>query len=134
MYGYMRLHDGEADQAIRDREKAMKRFAEAEGYHLVTIFYEDEPGRFPAFTELLDELQRAEAYDVVVPTLNDLSGHRLIRSFMLEKLEDLAGAAVHVMGAKHEKSTARPGRLGDTSTADAIDHDEDAVETVFRQH
>lgn len=77
----------------------MQRFAEAEGYRLAMILYEDESGRFPAFTELVEELLRADAYDAVIPTLDDLSGHRLIRRCMLERLEYHAGAVVHVMNA-----------------------------------
>lgn len=95
IYGYMRASEDVADDEIRIIEQQLAHFAETEGYCLATIFYEYDSGSNAAFYELLHELRRAEAYHVVVPSLEQLHESEIMRALMVEKVELEAGAALH---------------------------------------
>ncbi|MFD8611978.1 hypothetical protein [Streptomyces sp. NPDC059631] len=99
MYGYMRAPDDVPDGELTEAVEGMKRFAEAEGFCYATTFFECVSGMQSAFTELIQELKRAEARHVVVPTLDHLSGHRILRDNMVERLELDANA--HVLTPGH---------------------------------
>jgi len=75
-------------------EIGLQRLADAEGFCLVTAFHEHQPGFHGAFAELAEELRRAAAHDVVVPSLDHISGHRLLREQMIAYLECAADAYV----------------------------------------
>jgi len=72
----------------------MKDYAESEGYCFATIFHEYDPATRAAFGELVEELQRAEAYCVIVPNMEHLSAHALLCGSLISQLEELADARV----------------------------------------
>ncbi len=95
IYGYMRVAAEADDESILQTEIALKDFAEAEGFCYATTFYEYNSGSHAAFTELVRELQRAEAHDVVLPSLDHLSRNSVLRFSMLIQLESQANARTH---------------------------------------
>jgi len=97
MYGYLRADDETDDQQIRAMERAFRRLADTEGFCLATTFYEFTPGHHGAFHELADELTRAEAHDVVVPSLGHLSPHSLLRDQLIAQLVRYADAHIWVI-------------------------------------
>ncbi len=100
IYGYMRLDRELPDNDIRQLERVLKYRAEAVGYCFATTFHEDISrsgnGR-NAFTELIEELQRSEARHVIVPSIDHLSAHPLLRASMLRQLATVAHAQVHIL-------------------------------------
>jgi DNA invertase Pin-like site-specific DNA recombinase len=98
MYGYMRAPDDVPDDELDRTVDEMQRFAETEGYCYAATFFEYEPGSRAAFDELIQELKRAEARHVVVPSLEHLSSHRLLCSSMVERLGADANAFVLAPG------------------------------------
>ncbi|GHJ41358.1 hypothetical protein Sm713_69670 [Streptomyces sp. TS71-3] len=94
IYGYMRSPDEVSDSELDHALSEMERFAEAEGFCYATTFFECQEGSRSAFEELVAELKRAEARHVVVPSLDHLSGHQLLRDHMVERLERVANACV----------------------------------------
>lgn len=75
----------------------MKRFADIEGFCYATTFYEYQPGCYAAFAELTEELKRAEARDVLVPSLNHVACHELLRMLVLYRLAEEANAEIHAL-------------------------------------
>ncbi|MGL5866525.1 MAG: recombinase family protein [Dermatophilaceae bacterium] len=94
MYGYLRAPEEMPDDDLDRAVHHLQRYAETEGYCYATTFLEYEPGSQDAFAELIAELKRAEARHVVVPSLEHLSSHRLIRASMVDRLELDASASV----------------------------------------
>lgn len=94
IYGYLRVTDAEPDELVYRTERDMRSIADEEGFCLATIFHEHAPGGCAAFAELAEELRRADAYHVVVPSLAHLSSHPLVCEQMLTHLERHAGAQV----------------------------------------
>jgi DNA invertase Pin-like site-specific DNA recombinase len=93
MYGYMRVDGDESDDGIRHTERQLRALAEAKGYCFAGLFHEYDASQ-SAFAELIEELKRAEAHHVVVPSLRHLADHHLLRSIMLTQLEREAHALV----------------------------------------
>lgn len=98
IYGYLRAPDETPDEELDGLVSELQRYAEAEGYCYAATFFEYEPGSRAAFDELIQELKRAEARHVVVPSLEHLSSHRLLCSSMVERLEADASAFVLTPG------------------------------------
>lgn len=96
LYGYLRVDDDPADAEIRRMERKLRNYAEAEGFCYAGTFHEYQSGRCGALDELVRELRRAEARHVVVPSMEHLSRHPLLRSYLLNRLEFEAGARVVV--------------------------------------
>lgn len=82
MYGYMRVEDNAEDDSIDRIERALRDYADAEGFCYATTFYDDDSGCRSVFYELANELQRAEARHVVVLSLDHLSRHPVLRNHM----------------------------------------------------
>lgn len=93
-YGYMRVPSGIPDAKVRRLELKMQRFAERQGLCLAATFYEFQCGVFEAFYELIEELERAEAHYVIVPTLRHLARNRLLQNNLLTRLDFDAHAEV----------------------------------------
>jgi DNA invertase Pin-like site-specific DNA recombinase len=98
IYGYMRVASDTTDDDVDRIEAQMKRFAEVEGFCYATTFYEYQSGSQAALSELTEELKRAEARHVVVPSFAHLSAHPILCSHMVERLEIDADAQVLAMG------------------------------------
>jgi DNA invertase Pin-like site-specific DNA recombinase len=93
-YGYMRVPSDLPDAKVRRMEHELRRFAERRGWCLATIFSEFTCGQHDAFHELIQELRRAEAHYVVVPTFRHLARNRLLQNSLLARLEFDAEAEV----------------------------------------
>jgi hypothetical protein len=96
-YGYMRVPRDVADDKVRRMEYELRRFAEHQGFCFATIFYEFNCGLFDAFYELIQELQRADAHEVVMPTYRHLARSMMLQNSLLARLEFDADANVHVL-------------------------------------
>ena len=97
-YGYMRVPGDVPDAKVRRTECELRRFADNKGFCLATIFYELTCGAHDAFNELAQELQRADAHVVVVPTLHHLAKNAVLLNTMLSQLELDAHAEVFELG------------------------------------
>jgi len=98
IYGYARVDEENDDEQIRRMQHAFSRLADAEGFCFATTFYDDTPGWHGAFFELVDELTRAGAHHVVVPSLCHLSAHPLLRRQLITRLVLAADAQLWVSG------------------------------------
>lgn len=86
----VRLHAGPdtaTDDELTHTVHAMQVFAGAEGLCYVTTFFEWQTGTHAAFYEMVEELKRTEARYVVVPSFDHLSTHRLLLSYLVDRLE-----------------------------------------------
>ncbi len=93
-YGYMRVDSDARDGDIMQMELVLKDYAEREGYCFAAIFHEYDATNRAAFDELIEELQRTEARCVIVPTMEHLSIHPLLRVNLVMRLEEKAQAKV----------------------------------------
>lgn len=94
IYGYMRVANDDTDNAVDALEKQIQNLAETEGFCYATTFFEYQDGSRAVFDELIQELKRAEARHVVVPSLEHLSSRRILRVGLVERLELDANAFV----------------------------------------
>lgn len=94
-YGFMRVPSGAEDEDIRQIELALKNFAEVKGFCFAAVFHEHVVGSQAVFGDLVKELQRAQAHHVIVPSVQHLASHPILRMSMLVHLELEAGASVH---------------------------------------
>jgi DNA invertase Pin-like site-specific DNA recombinase len=97
-YGYMQVLGDIPDAEVRRMECELRRFVENKGFCLATIFYEHTSGAHDAFNELTQELHRADAHVVVVPTLGHLARNTVLLNTMLSRLELDAHAEVFELG------------------------------------
>lgn len=109
-YGYMRVFCDVTDQQVYALEHDMRRFAQASGFRILTIFHEIDSGSHEAFYELGEAMRRADVRDVVVPSLRHLSTNRALRGVLLDCLEESFQADVHLLNA--------PQAQGDTNVTD----------------
>lgn len=93
-YGYLRVTEDLEDDELRQLELGLQKLTDAEGFCLFAIFYECQPGYYGTFSELVEELKRTQARHVVVPSLDHLSRHPILRDQMLNRLEREADAQV----------------------------------------
>ena len=96
-YGYMRVSADVDDKTVRQVEQKLEDCAEAHGFSFAAIFHEFISGSFTEWSELVRELQRADAHHVVVPSLSHLTQHAILRQSLLDQLEQ-AKAEVHELG------------------------------------
>jgi DNA invertase Pin-like site-specific DNA recombinase len=97
IYGYMRVASDAPDDEPDDIEQQMRRFAEVEGFCYAATFFEYQDGSQAAFNELAEELKRAEAHHVVVPSMSHISSHPILLGHMIERLElDTAAQVVEL--------------------------------------
>lgn len=101
MYGYMRVDGDEPDDDIRHTERRLRALAEVEGYCFAGLFHEHDASQ-RAFAELIEELKRAEAHHVVVPSLRHLADNHLLRGIMLTQLEHQAHAVVVELSSRSD--------------------------------
>ena len=95
-YGYLHIH-GLTDDVVAALEDQLGSRAGELGLTLVKIFAESDRGTQAAFGDLLDELRRARADHVLVPTVCHFSAHPLLRALMLGRLHRCTGAEVHAV-------------------------------------
>lgn len=108
MYGYMRMQKGVRDGDVRQMELALRDYAEREGYCFATFFYEEDDGSMSAFAELIQELNRAEARNVIVPTGEHIAVSPQLRSSRILQLLHQASAQVHVLSDITRPSEVEP--------------------------
>jgi hypothetical protein len=96
-YGYMRVPCDVPDEKVRQLEKEVISYAEAQGFHLDRFFFEFACGSREAFDELTDELVRSDVHHVVVPSFRHLAHNELLQDLMMEQLSLSASADVLAM-------------------------------------
>jgi len=87
-YGYMRVTDELDDKEIRQLELGLEKLAEAEGLRLTEICYEYQMGYYGGFYRLTTELKWGPVLHVVVPSLDHISTHPLLRYQLLMRLSE----------------------------------------------
>jgi DNA invertase Pin-like site-specific DNA recombinase len=87
IYGYLRVTDLEDDE-VQQLERGLEKLAEAEGFCLAEIRYEPQPGHFGTLYRLIAELKHAPVRHLVVPSLNHLAAHPLLRDQLLTRLDE----------------------------------------------
>lgn len=92
IYGYLR--DDLAEGHREEIEAKMSSLAREEGLCFAATFHEETGGDGAAFVELTQELRRADAHHVVVPSLDHLAGHTIPRDILIAKLAQDAAARV----------------------------------------
>ncbi len=105
IYGYIRVTEDRDDEEIRQLEGGLRKVAAAEGFCLTEICYEHQPGCYGTLYRLIEEFKqaridplRARICPVVVPTLDHLSAHPLLREQLVRRLDE-AGVRVWVVEA-----------------------------------
>lgn len=88
-YGYLRVTKDLDDEEIRQLESGLQKLAEAEGFCLIETRYEYQLGDYGTFYRLTDELKRVQVHHVLVPSLDHLSPHPLLREQLLMRLEEV---------------------------------------------
>jgi DNA invertase Pin-like site-specific DNA recombinase len=86
MYGYLRVTDL-ADDEVQQLECGLKKLAEAEGCCLAEVRYEQQRGCYSTFYRLLAELKYAPVRQLVVPSLDHLASHPLLREQLVMRLD-----------------------------------------------
>jgi DNA invertase Pin-like site-specific DNA recombinase len=86
IYGYVRVTEDLADDELQQLECGLEKLAEAEGYCLTETRYEYQPGYYGTFYRLIAELKRTQIRHMVVPSLDHLSAHPLLRDQMINLL------------------------------------------------
>lgn len=94
IFGYMRVPDDMSDEEAKQKQDDLSAYAESNGFHLATVFYEYVPGAQYAFTELVAAVKCAEAKHVVVPSYRELALNRSLQDAMLTHLSYATGAEV----------------------------------------
>ncbi|MEI5035556.1 recombinase family protein [Streptomyces sp. S1A(2023)] len=89
----MRVPDDMSDQEAKQKQDDLATYAESNGFHLATVFYEYVPGAQYAFTELVEAVKHAEAKHVVVPSYRELALNRSLQDAMLTHLSYATGGA-----------------------------------------
>ncbi|WP_228803731.1 hypothetical protein [Nocardia higoensis] len=92
IYGYVR--DDLAEGHHEELEAKMSSLAREEGLCFAATFHEETGGDGTAFVELTQELRRADAHHVVVPSLDHLAGQTIPRDILIAKLAQDAAARV----------------------------------------
>ncbi|RBO94357.1 hypothetical protein [Nocardia puris] len=92
IYGYVR--DDLAEGRSAELEDAMCTLARSEGLCFAATFHESTGGDGTAFAELTQELRRADAHHVVVPSLDHFAGQTIPRDILIAKLAQDAAAQV----------------------------------------
>ncbi len=87
IYGYLRVTDL-ADDELQQLERGLEKLAEAEGFCLTETRYEHQPGYYDTFYQLTQELKRTQVPHVVLPSLDHLSAHPLLREQLLMRLAE----------------------------------------------
>lgn len=82
VFGYMRVSDDMGQEEVKQKQDAIAAYAEAEGFALATVFRETASDRIPAFAQLVETVQRAEARRVIVPSYWDLARTRPLQRAM----------------------------------------------------
>nr|WP_232541365.1 hypothetical protein [Nocardia bovistercoris] len=109
IYGYVR--DDLAEGHCEELEIAMSDLAREEGFCFAATFHESTSGDGAAFAELTQELRRADAHHVIVPSLDHLAGQTIPRDLLIAKLAQDAAARVWTIDEVAESSA-----LADTGT------------------
>jgi hypothetical protein len=94
-YGYLRVEDCAEDE-VRQLERGLRKLVEAEGFRLTQICTDDQPGDYGEFYHVIGELKQSLVHHLVMPSLDHLSPHPLLREQLFKRLET-AGVGVWVV-------------------------------------
>jgi hypothetical protein len=86
IYGYLRVTEDLEDDELQHLERGIEKLAEAEGFCIPETRYEHQPGYYTTFYQLTAELKQAQESHLIVPSLDHLSTHPLLREQMLMRL------------------------------------------------
>ncbi|MFJ8400171.1 hypothetical protein ACIQ9K_06785 [Streptomyces microflavus] len=92
-YGYVRIRCDVAEDELRLVEKELSSYADAHGLDLARIYYDDGPGITP--DRMVQRLVRDAVRHVIVPSLAQITEHRLVGELMEAAVEREAGATLH---------------------------------------
>ncbi|WP_411080862.1 hypothetical protein [Streptomyces sp. cmx-18-6] len=92
-YGYVRVRPDVDEEELRLVENELGKYAEAHGLELDCIHYEDGPGIRPG--RLVRRLLRNGVRHVIVPSLAQITEHRIVGESVEEAIEWDAGAVLH---------------------------------------
>ncbi|WP_245545864.1 hypothetical protein [Nocardia higoensis] len=107
IYGYLR--DDLAEGHREEIEAKMSSLAREEGLCFAATFHEETGGDGAAFVELTQELRRADAHHVVVPSLDHLAGQTIPRDILIAKLaQDAAARVWTIEDAPHTADGCEP--------------------------
>jgi hypothetical protein len=95
MYGYLRLPEQAPEAVLTGWCGSMRTYANRNGYRLVTIFCDVEGGAANGFDALVAELKATSGRHVIVPDLERLHSHPLIRQTRIDKLLDGLEVCLH---------------------------------------
>lgn len=95
IYGYMRVDDGRPDEEIRQDEQEMIRWAQAEGYDMVAIYWETDKGSTAELTALIEQLKRTKTSAVLVPSIEHFGAGPLLQELRWARIAQTVGAEVH---------------------------------------
>ncbi|MFC8080342.1 recombinase family protein [Streptomyces sp. NPDC057307] len=72
IFGYLHIESGQSPDETFRQERALKGYAEREGFSLATIYRDVGSGSRSGFAALVEELARTETRHVVVPAMGHL--------------------------------------------------------------
>ncbi|AEW92745.1 MULTISPECIES: recombinase family protein [Streptomycetaceae] len=98
MYGYMRMAATvEDDEEMESVRRAMRTYAEREGFTLGHVFTENATTSESAFFTLLDAIKRTEVKNVIVPSLWHFARLPGLQTAMQQHIEQETGAHLWVI-------------------------------------
>jgi hypothetical protein len=88
IYGYPRVTEDLEDDELQQLERGLQKLAEAEGFYLTETCHDYQPGYYGTLYHLTAELKRIPVRHLVLPTLDHLSDHPLLRDQMIMRLNE----------------------------------------------
>jgi hypothetical protein len=101
-FGYMRVGPGTPEGGTgQDPCKALREYAEREGYVLAEVFTERDESGSSAFASLMDALYLSEQPIVIVPSMCHLAHLPGLQLALMERIEQETGAVVEVIQGRN---------------------------------
>ena len=97
IYGYLRVWTDTPDDEAARTQHELTDYAQLEGFTLAEIFIERPYLPVPAFSGLIQAIQRTETKDIVVPDLSHFCPYNAPGDAMKAILEHVADARVWVI-------------------------------------
>jgi len=98
IYGYLRVWTDTTEQDAARTERALIDYAHREGFTVAEIFVERPYLPVPAFTGLIQAIERTETKDIVIPDLSHFCPFHGLGEARKAIIEHVAGARVWVIG------------------------------------
>jgi hypothetical protein len=88
IYGYIRVTDNREDDEVQPLECGLRKLAEAEGFCLLETCYEDQPECYGTRYRLIQEVKQRAGHHLVIPSLDHLCAHSLLREQLVMRLHE----------------------------------------------